>query len=144
MKKVINDKEPVIKITDFRSHYAQRFTVDGIKGNVTVFCNVKVGTWPNNTRYMFKPNDKIKINKDGEMVIPDLYDSASNFSEGLACVKEDGDDLYGYIDEDGESVDITEPDYMAAIKEITDNRSKTNHNVGVACIERGGVFSDEF
>ena len=68
MKKVINDKEPVIKITDFRSHYAQRFTVDGIKGNVTVFCNVKVGTWPNNTRYMFKPGDKIKIGKDGEMV----------------------------------------------------------------------------
>ena len=66
MKKVINDKEPVIKITDFRSHYAQRFTVDGIKGNVTVFCNVKVGTWPK-MRHLFKEGDKVRFDKFGQM-----------------------------------------------------------------------------
>lgn len=68
MKKVVDDKSPVIRVTDFPSHYAQRFTVDGIKGNITVICNVKVGNWPNSTRYFFKKTDKIKIGKDGEMV----------------------------------------------------------------------------
>ena len=68
MKKVIDDKSPVIKVTNFRGCHAQRFTVDNIKGNVTVLCNVKVGNWPNNTRYMFKKTDKIKVGRDAELV----------------------------------------------------------------------------
>ena len=67
MKKVENDKTPVLEVTNFRACHARRFTVEGIKGNVTVICNVKVGTWPNGSRYMFKPGDKVKIRDDGEL-----------------------------------------------------------------------------
>ncbi|MBR2722860.1 MAG: hypothetical protein IKB77_00885 [Lentisphaeria bacterium] len=68
MKKVVDDKSPVVRVIDFPLHYAQRFTVDGIKGSITVICNVNVGTWPNNSRNFFRKTDKIKIGKDGEMV----------------------------------------------------------------------------
>jgi len=42
------------------------------------------------------------INNSGEIVIPLIYEAASGFSEGLACVKKDG--KYGYIDKTGKDI----------------------------------------
>jgi len=50
--------------------------------------------------------DQLKgfINKTGEIVIPQIYKDAGNFSEGLAAVQSIETELWGYIDKDGELV----------------------------------------
>ena len=42
------------------------------------------------------------IDKNGKVVIEPQFDSASNFSEGFACVKKD--DKWGFIDKSGKMV----------------------------------------
>lgn len=44
------------------------------------------------------------INKKGEIVIPQIYKDAGNFSEGLAAVQSVETELWGYIDKEGELV----------------------------------------
>ncbi len=44
------------------------------------------------------------INKKGEIVIPQIYKDAGDFSEGLAAVQSVETELWGYIDKDGEIV----------------------------------------
>jgi len=44
------------------------------------------------------------INKKGEIVIPQIYKDASDFSEGLAAVQSTDTELWGYIDTKGELV----------------------------------------
>jgi hypothetical protein len=44
------------------------------------------------------------INKTGEIVIPQIYKDAGNFSEGLAAVQDIETELWGYINKDGDIV----------------------------------------
>ena len=47
-------------------------------------------------------DNKGYINKKGEIVIPQIYKDAGNFSEGLAPVQSVETELWGYIDKEGE------------------------------------------
>lgn len=52
------------------------------------------------------------INKNMELIIPQIFEKADAFSEGLACVKKDG--KYGYIEINGEWA--IKPQYNSASK----------------------------
>jgi len=66
------------------------------------------------------------INKNGEMVIPQQYDYAGDFSEGLAAFKKDG--KYGYIDTNNSVIISAQFDNALEFSE------------GIAPIKRGQLY----
>lgn len=67
------------------------------------------------------------INKAGEIVIPQIYLNAGDFSEGLAPVQSSGTKLWGYIDKTG-----------ALIIPMEYEGAKPFHD-GVACVTKNGL-----
>lgn len=59
------------------------------------------------------------INKAGEIVIPQIYRDAGDFSEGLAPVQSADTELWGYIDKDGKQVIPAEYEKASAFSEET-------------------------
>ncbi|MGB8226093.1 MAG: hypothetical protein WCE45_04365, partial [Sedimentisphaerales bacterium] len=48
--------------------YNNAFSLPDVKGKVIVIQNSNVGTWPHNSRYIFKPSDMIYIDDEGNLV----------------------------------------------------------------------------
>lgn len=54
--------------TDDKNIHANAFTFPGLKGRVIVMQNSNLGTWPAESRTMFKDDDPIKIDDEGNLV----------------------------------------------------------------------------
>ena len=66
------------------------------------------------------------IDKQGNEIIPFIFDNASSFSEGIACVKKDG--KWGYIDKQGHEI----------IPFIYENGH--DFREGIACVKKDGKW----
>jgi len=74
---------------------------------VVVFCSIALAETPKDTKPLFvisKDGEYGYINREGKIAIPIQFNSAENFSEGLAVVNFGEDEPYSYIDKSGEII----------------------------------------
>jgi len=64
--KMVKVSEHNVK-TETKNTYIQSFYIPNLSGLILVLHNANVGTWPGNSHYVFKEDDRIYINDEGEL-----------------------------------------------------------------------------
>ncbi len=57
-----------VSTNEKKGFFCRAFSFPGLRGSVVVLHNANVGTWPGNSRRMFKDSDPIRIDENGNLV----------------------------------------------------------------------------